>query len=284
MNRPDWWRACCSGLLRMCPAETPGKTRLARWLLGAMSVANVRVAGRFDESFLVPNLGEPVARSLLLDGVYEPQTRKFILQHLRPGSVFVDIGANVGVFTVAAARRVGPAGRVIAVEASPTVFSYLAENTRANRVGNVRAECCALTDADGGSADFYEAPSSHFGMGSLARQFGSAARRVPTRTLDSLLAGTGDDRVDLIKIDVEGFESAVFRGARRLLTGPRPPKIVFEFCDWAERRAFGRTGDAQRVLLEYGYRLWRLESWMNGGRPTNLVQERGSEMFVARPR
>ncbi len=71
---------------------------------------------------------------------------------------------------------------------------------------------------------------------------------VATRTLDSVLSELAITSVDVLKVDVEGFEAAVFRGAERLLSGPNPPIVVFEFCDWAEQRSGYCIGDAQRVL------------------------------------
>src|SRR5947209_6394987 len=92
-------------------------------------------------------------------------------------------------------------------------------------------------------------------MGALAGQFGAAPATVRSQTLDRLVAEAGLSRVDMVKVDVEGFEAAVFRGAKGMLTGPAPPILIFEFLDWAERRSGESLGAAQRLLLEYGYRL-----------------------------
>jgi len=264
-------------LFRACPPGVRGKGRLARGLLGRfLDRADVELRSRSGDVFLVPQLREPVAFELLIHGDYEPQTRRFILSHLPPGGTFVDVGANVGVFTVPAARQVGPTGRVLAVEASPRVFRYLEHNLRQNAVGNVAARACAAHDHDAESVAFWDAPADHFGMGSLAPQFHADPGGVPSRTLDGLLAEVGWDRVDLMKVDVEGFEAQVFRGGRELLTGPRPPVVLFEFCDWAEARA-GKLGAAQEVLREYGYRLYRL-----AGPAVDGVLTSGFEMLVAR--
>ena len=77
-----------------------------------------------------------------------------------------------------------------------------------------------------------------------------------TQTLDHLLGGRMNERVDMIKVDVEGFEAAVFQGAEKILTGNKTPIVVFEFCDWAEARVPGaQIGAAQRALKEWGYRI-----------------------------
>jgi FkbM family methyltransferase len=221
---------------------------------------------------------EPVAFHLLVDGVYEPELARFLLERLSAGGTFVDVGANVGALTIPAARRVGPSGLVLSVEASPRVFPYLAENVRANRGDNIRLRHCAACEGDRSGVPFYEAPTDRFGMGSMAPQFGGAPVLVPSRSLDDLLAEEGVTHVDLLKVDVEGFEAQVFRGARGLLTSERPPVVVFEFCDWAEQRGGGPVGLAQQVLRDFGFNLFLLK-----GRdliPTGPVTV-GSETLVA---
>jgi FkbM family methyltransferase len=229
----------------------------------------------------VPHLREPIAFHLLVDGTYEPETRNFLLRHLSPGGVFVDVGANIGVFSVPAARRVGPAGQVLAVEASRRVFRFLEENIRLNNLSNVVLKECAACDRDA-TVELYEAPASSFGMGSLAPQFGAAPTGVRGRTLDDIIEEEGIRKVELLKVDVEGFEAAVFRGAERLLTGLRPPLIVFEFVDWAEARVpESRIGEAQRQLTGWGYRIWRLSDFMKGKGPLKDICTTGYEMLVA---
>jgi hypothetical protein len=129
---------------------------------------------------------------------------------------------------------------------------------------------------------FYEAPVDHFGMGSLGAQFHNEPVPVLCRTLDDVLKEQRIERVDVIKVDVEGFEAAVFLGAKELLTGANPPLIVFEFCDWAENRVpSGQAGDAQRLLNEWGYRTWRLKHGISKNPPLSNTLTTGSEMLVA---
>jgi FkbM family methyltransferase len=186
-------------------------------------------------------------------------------------------------FTIPVAHSVGPTGRVLGVEASPRIFSYLEHNVKRSQLTNIALECCAVQDAGTSEVEFYDAPLSHFGMGSMAPQFGAQAPRVRAETLDSILSRHRLSRIDVLKVDVEGFEAAVFRGANRLLTGIAPPVVVFEFCDWAEKRAFGRTGLAQECLRDHGYRFWRLPTLLAGGPPLQDVILEGSDMLVALP-
>ncbi len=279
MNRLD----LIPKLLRWVPPGTPGKTRLARTLLGpSLAARDVRISGRCGVDFIAPSLQEPVGFYLLVDGVYESELLDFILGRLQKGAVFIDVGANIGSFAIPIAKSLGAEGRVIAIEPSPRVFPYLKRNVTLNGLSNISLVQRAAFDADGQEVSFYEAPIENFGMGSLGAQFHDKPIPVITRTLDSILREQGVGRVDLIKVDVEGFEAAVFRGAERLLNGPDAPLVVFEFCDWAEDRVpDGRIGDSQRALKDLGYRIWRLHDLAQGKGPLADVLTSGFETLVA---
>ena len=270
--------------LRMVPARTRGKARLARALLSGMRDRRdvvITLAG--GQRLAVPSLREPVAWRCLVDGGYEPEIAALIHRFLPRGGVFLDIGANVGVFTIQASGIVGPAGTVVAVEASPHVNGYLARNIALNGCANVRHIAMAASDAGPRATPFWPAPDEHFGMGALAPQFDAEEVTVEADTIDHILGSLAIGHVDFVKIDAEGFEAAILAGARGLLTGDRPPSVVFEFADWAERRAGRSPGDAQRILLGLGYSLYRLDP---AGRrvPMRDPVETGSADLLATPR
>ena len=86
----------------------------------------------------------------------------------------------------------------------------------------------------------------------------------------------------VIKVDVEGHELAVFRGGQKLFARNPSPVLVFEFCDWAERRfPNAYPGQAQEFLMSLGYRIWRLQDYLNCDRPLEVPLTRGSAMLVA---
>jgi FkbM family methyltransferase len=269
--------------LRWIPAETPGKARLARRLLGScLEERDVRVDGRYGVKLVTPSIREPVGFFLLVDGVYESEVLDFVFGRLRPGAVVVDVGANIGAFTLPVAKEVGTAGRVIAIEASPRVFPYLERNVILNELLNVRPVHCAAFNSDWQTVSFYETSIDRFGKGSLGTHFQADRISVPTRTLDSILSEQQVGRVDLIKMDVEGSEALVLQGAERLLTGDNPPAVVFEFCDWAEESVLGgQAGCAQRLLRDWGYRVWRLKDVVKGKASLEDVLTNGFEMLVA---
>ena len=271
-----------AALLRALPPGSPGKARVARWLLGArLDQRDCWVEARGGLRFKVPSLREPVGFHLLIDGVYEPAGAKLFARVLRPGMRFVDVGANIGVHALAAARHVGEGGDVLALEAAPGVFPYLAANVAANGSRNVTALSLAAGEAEVSQVPFFPAPATHFGMGSRAPQFDAAPVLVDCDTLDHVLAARPGPAVGLVKVDVEGFESGVFAGAERLLGGHGAPPVLFEFTDWAELRAGVGPGAAQRRLLDYGYRLWRLDDWLRGRAPLARVLDAGAADLLA---
>jgi len=256
----------------------PGKLRVAKGLLGNLEGPG-SVTDRFGFTYEVPDLREPIGFHLLVNGSYEPQVQDLIGRTLRPGGVFVDVGANIGTFTIPAADHVGPSGKVVAIEASPNVFGVLQKNVALNNIGNVKL-ICAAAGSSNDEARFYPAPTDHFGMGSRAPQFNATPISVPCVTLDSLVREFGLPSVDLIKIDVEGFELDVLKGAIELLGRERPPPVIFEFCDWAEARmSRDNLGAAQRFLMDRGFRIWRASDY-NCGPPINTPLTTGGEMLV----
>ncbi len=281
MPRPSGLSAAVR-LLRLIPPGTHGKSRLARLLLrGQRASADVDIVDRFGLRFSVPSLAESIAFHLWIDGVYEPEVLRFILHYLQPGGVLVDVGASIGSLTIPVAHTLAPAGRVVAIEASGRIFGYLRRNVATNALGNVHCINCAATDGEGG-VEFYEAPVDHFGMGSMGAQFHATPSMVRGETLDHMLAEAGVARVDLLKIDVEGFEVGVLSGAKQLLLGEHPPLVLFEFIDWAEARLpCGKPGDAQRLLLDWGFKIWRLADFSRGRRELSDVVTAGGEMLVA---
>ncbi|OBQ32681.1 MAG: hypothetical protein AN487_21925 [Anabaena sp. CRKS33] len=259
-----------------------GKYRLARFILGkSLETKNISLSTYDGCQYIIPSLQEPVGFALLIDGIYEPDSIQLMLQKLPKDAVFLDIGANIGVFTITAAKFLEQNGRVIAVEASPKIFPYLQQNIEVNGLNNVKTLQLAATERDNDTVPFYEAPMDKFGMGSLAPQFHSSPIQIKTKTIDSILKDEKIDKVNFIKIDVEGYESSVFQGAEKLLNSPNAPIILFEFCDWAEaRKPEGNIGDSQRVLIDFGYTIWTLSDFVKGGKPLDSILTQGSDMLV----
>jgi len=178
---------------------------------------------------LLAPLDDYVGRAAFYMGDLDPKLTAIVRRLLRPGDVALDIGANLGVMTVLFSRLVGPAGRVLSFEPNPRVLERTRQTTA--KLSNVRLCEFAL----GPRPDTLElvAPARNLGSGSLVvdnQRFGADAKRatVPVERLDDVLAREGVNAVRLVKMDVEGFEPQVLRGAERCLREIRPQVILFE--------------------------------------------------------
>lgn len=200
-------------------------------------------------------------------GLYETTTARLIGRMLRTGDHFVDAGANLGYFTLLAAKRVGPAGRVDTIEPQPDNRARLEYHLRCNgSPPQVVVHPVALADTSGTvTIHAYPPGDAHHnhGCASLFPEPGARTTgvKVPGVTLDDLLAGA---QPRLIKMDLEGAEVLAVRGMRRLVTGPNPPMLIVEYNP-PQARTAGFEPDAwMRLLLEMqpNYRIdiidWRL--------------------------
>lgn len=176
-----------------------------------------------------------VSLYLMTEHIYEPQLTDFLKRVLTPGMVVVDGGANVGYFTLLAAKLVGGSGRVYAFEPEPRNFDFLSRSVERNRVENVVLTQSALSDRSGVENLFLD--RSNFGEPSLRESNVSdpvGAVEVRTVTLDEFFARQPESRVDLIKLDTQGAEGLVLAGAEQVLA-ERTLRIVMEFCPWGLR-------------------------------------------------
>jgi FkbM family methyltransferase len=183
---------------------------------------------------------------------YEPITRMVIRELLRPGDTFLDIGANIGFFTVALGTC-KPDTKIIAIEPNLKNFSILQENVAVNHLKNVTCESFAISDEDG-FATLYLAESDM--SASLVQNFKPddnhtiAAASVQTRSLDSYIEREKITAPILIKVDIEGNEPAFLNGARRTISAWKPD-IVMEILG-------DREPDFADSLRECGYRFYRI--------------------------
>lgn len=147
-------------------------------------------------------------------------------KHAAPGSQVLDVGANIGVFTVLFAKWVGDCGHVVAVEPGARTVEYLQHNVSRNDVGDrVTIRPSALGASEGDTFLRVDPKGEELG----ASRISDSGQPVRMQTLDNLWSELGCPRFDLIKIDVEGHESQVLEGARKMF-GKKPPKVcVVEF-------------------------------------------------------
>jgi len=200
-------------------AARRGTTSCGPWVLVRSAVGYV----------LCPSDDAALIATLVDSGEMEPGTRVVIERLLQAGQCFVDVGANIGLHTIAAARRVGPTGTVFAFEASPNTSLALDESLWVNGLNKwVRTEQVGVFSAAGEQELFLGRTSGHHSLYSDVVEQGSGRSiTVRTETLDRLVPR--GQTVDLIKIDVEGAELEVLAGARQLLSANADASIIIEF-------------------------------------------------------
>jgi len=205
----------------------------------------------------------------------------FVWTVLRQGDRSIDAGANIGHLTLAASRRVGSSGNVVAIEAHPQIFGYLEGNVALNRALNVQAIQCAL-GAEAGEVAFTSRRSDDQNYISS-----DGAVRVPMRILDDLVK-PGQTR--LLKLDVEGYELPVLRGALRTLS---ETQIVYCELSKSNCRRFGYEPEKiEQFLLDQGFVFIRRDG-ADGPRVTGepyyaslhpqLVPATGYNLIAVRP-
>jgi FkbM family methyltransferase len=241
--------------------KPPGFERIVRFFVpmdkcGALpEICLVR-----DGSLFVTRPSLTLGWHIAFFGSYEPELRDVIRTVLPAGGVAIDMGANVGWHTLLMARTVGPQGRVLAIEANPSIREQLARNIGLNRLAQVEVVACAIADAEG-SLDFLGPDSGHPGSASGHVVSGSGDKagsiRVDARTLDAIVAEKRIERLDLVKIDVEGFEWPALQGGKQAIARFRP-YILFEFDSAYAARGGGSPERFVEFFQRYGYTLFTI--------------------------
>ena len=183
---------------------------------------------------------------------YVDEDFEILRRYLRPGDTFVDCGANIGHFSLVAARLVGPSGHVVAFEPVAETRAALERNVATNGLTNVEVLPWAL-GATAGVAPFY-AMADGGGLSSFAPSDPARGRefQVDVKTIDDCLRDI-QGSVRLVKIDVEGAESVVLQGATELLRRYRPPLLVEVEDDHLKRQGTSEV-ELRELLRSFGYR------------------------------
>ncbi|MCA1799503.1 MAG: FkbM family methyltransferase [Xanthomonadaceae bacterium] len=236
-----------------------------RGALPAPAEALVQMRGGYQLSLRPAT--DALERRMYNARTYEAATLALFDQVLRAGDAVVDVGANLGLMTLHAARIVGSTGRVVALEPHPVYYARLVEHLILNSCDNVRALQVAA-GATRASAPIYDFPAVNIGRSSLVSPGADAkpASTVAVDTLDSILAGIGVGRVRLLKVDVEGFEAQVLAGASGVLS--QRPVICME----VSRTVSSGTDPlgAHDAIMDTGaYTAWNFRD--GKGRPSPLV-------------
>lgn len=195
-------------------------------------------------------LGNDLSRQMFVAGCIEPNEFALLDKLLAPGMTFLDAGANDGIYTLFAARRVGNSGTIWAFEPSRREVERLAHNLKLNKLRGVHACPFALADFDG-NAELRIAGYEHEGQNTLGAFVYDVVQElgkepVTVRKLDSIIEENKIAALDVIKLDVEGAEYRALQGMREALRKFRPI-ILFEVSDAGLRN----QGSNREELLEF---------------------------------
>ncbi|MEM3484205.1 MAG: FkbM family methyltransferase [Candidatus Methanomethyliaceae archaeon] len=225
-----------------------------------------------------------VCGDAIFNGNFEEPERRFVERFLGLGMTVLDIGAHHGFYTLLASFKVGSRGRVVAFEPSPRERKKLLWHLWLNRCKNVQVENSALGSYNG-EAQLFLVDGRDTGCNSLRKP--NVAEpvhpvRVPVMRLDDYLRQRGIERIDFVKMDVEGAELEVLKGATQLLRHrPRPVWLVEVY--WVRTEPWGyQAAEIVRFLEVFGYS-WFVPQLEGHLVPVACDQERFDGNFVAVP-
>jgi len=291
LDRPLAW------LCRRAAARLGAGRAVARRLRAAYTPRLAGGAGRWIEIGdydgdlrLRLDRGSYIGSTIYWTGYHHRRDMRWLGAVLRPGMVFVDVGANIGEFTLFGAKRVGSSGKVLAFEPGDAMVDVLARNVAANRLTQVEIHRIGLGDRDATLPLFAPGPAEgedpHLYSTYRRAHGGGAARPVQTiriRPLDDVLAEHPLERLDVMKIDVEGGELPALEGARATLARHRP-RLMVEFNRATSAAAGYTVDDLARLLVEQGYALSRVDRrGFHAIDPARLAELPGETNVIATP-
>ena len=240
---------------------------------------------------IVLNQKDPVVSGAIAFGVYEKAETAFFCSVCRPGMTFIDIGANIGYYSALASRRIGPSGQIVALEPDPESFRYLKQNIVANLAPTVFCIQKAAA-AESGTLRLYVNRENRGDNRLYPNDLCDSSYQVEVSTVDAMLEDCGVERVDLVKMDVQGFEGHVLSGMKQTIQRSNSLILLTEFWPFGLRSAGTSPEDLLVELEQPGLRLYeltdkgRLASLTNkkafidrhpGRQYANIVAVRGTE-------
>jgi FkbM family methyltransferase len=183
---------------------------------------------------------------------FDPEELRILRERVTDGFTFVDVGANIGVYSLFVGAHAGPNARVLAIEPQPDIFDRLTYNIRLNPFGTVKAVNCAVADKAGDLTLFLDPRNSGESSVKIVGSAQARTIKVPAISLLDLLRDEGFERVDAVKLDVEGAEDIILEPFLRDAPEPLRPRLVI-----VEDGSKQWQIDLPQHLEDRGYRLVR---------------------------
>jgi len=287
---PDPWQKQISALRRLEPRVRKFLTKPLSGKIESLTFRLRCLLRKKNQRIRLPFGLQWLAQHSYLDnelraGIFERREADFVSRFLREGMVVLDIGAHHGFYTLLASKRVGPSGKVFAFEPSPRERKRLRRHLRLNRCENVSIQPSALGSATG-RADLFVVRSAENYLNSLrppAAQLSTRKISVDVTTIDDFLRSAAVPRVDFIKLDVEGAELEVLRGANRLLRRDHRPTLLVEIQDVRTAPWGYRSIEIVRFLTRLDYQ-WLAFGATGALEPLDSERDVRDTNFLAVPR
>jgi FkbM family methyltransferase len=249
----------CRAYVRYAPG-TLGKTALVRKLDPALRDQPVATtAHAFFRAAFPVDTSDIIQRYLYEFGVWEPHLTRWIQRALRPGDAFIDVGANIGYYTLLAARAVGPEGRVVAIEPSPQFRQVMTSAISSARHRNVRVAGVAAAGVAKHETFWLEDPANLGGTTMIRPRSGTPVFTADALPIAEILTPAEAASARVVKIDVEGAEVQVIEGLVPVLSSLRPDaEIAIEVTPRALARQGRVPDDALGPLRAAGFHVYKV--------------------------
>lgn len=223
--------------------------RFVTWQVASRLLPGSVVVNYVNKARLIVNRGMTGATGNVYTGLHEFEDMAFVLHSLRAGDLFIDIGANVGSYTVLAGAVAG--AKCLAFEPAPLTFSHLVDNININRISDI------VTAYNMGIGRGPDTLKFTIGLDTVNHVLGAneminpeGFMEIPVDKLDNLV---GTEKPILIKIDVEGFETEVIAGAHNTLSQPTLLAVIMELNGSGDRYGYDET-EIHKKMLSYGFK------------------------------
>jgi FkbM family methyltransferase len=232
----------------------------------------------WDRRIRAASLDRLVFLGLHRAGLMGKEELRLLEKLIEPGMQILDVGANLGLYTLLLARLTGEAGHVFAFEPEPNLFSVLCENCAANNAVNVTPFQCAAGEANG-RATFQRATFNSGDNRLGGSKPGAQSIEVEVARLDEVLSV---QTVQFIKLDVQGHELAALNGMQRMLESSPDVRVLFEFWPAGLRAANTSPELLFKFFHERGFLIYELEKGQARklGSPASLVSKLGEKRYT----
>ncbi|GBU08602.1 methyltransferase [Bacteroidales bacterium] len=251
-----WYRRKCF--------EKRARKETQQW--NALFYSTEKISWKLTDLVKINLYNDSVLSRYIYEGFEEDETI-FVQRYLSSGDTFFDIGANVGLFSLLAAPIVGEQGKIYAFEPTPKTFDRLCENIDLNSFKAIKPIQVGLSDSKGKlsfniSTTGFDAWNSFAKLENLK---GGQTIDVQTTSLDDFIADNAIEtsEIKLIKIDVEGWELNVLKGAKNLLQSIEAPVLMLEFTESNAFSAGCYCGEIYDFVEDFGYKWYRYNSLNN---------------------